>query len=208
LKNINNDILLVDDGSIDDTYTVIKEYPWIKYIKHADILGRGASFITAYEYARDLNYDVMIFLDYLNTRFGEEISLLMENIDYGYDIVNSSRILENYNYRLIPQYNIDVTSELSHKIKEITGFDLTDPLSGIKAIRTDSLTNMELTEFSHGLYIQLWIQSYYFGLNIIEIPAQSGNGFGEELAIYNDPLSVFLPIINTEKYLYSKKSIN
>jgi glycosyltransferase involved in cell wall biosynthesis len=208
LKNINSDVLLIDDGSTDHTYDVITEYSWLMYIKHSQKLGSGASFITAYEYARDLNYDVIISLDHRNIRYAEEISQLMDNISYGYDIVNSSRILENFNYHHIPQHHIDATAELSGTINILTGFDLTDPLSGIKALRTESLKNMELTEFNHGLYLQIWIQAFYFGLNIIEIPAQSGIGFGEELRMYNDPLNLFLSILHSEKCLYNKNSIN
>jgi glycosyltransferase involved in cell wall biosynthesis len=208
LKSLNNEVLLIDDGSTDDTYDIIKEHSWLKYIKHGQNLGNGASFITAYEYARDMNYDMIITLDHLNIQYGKEISQLMDNISYGYDIVNSSRILENFNYRKIAQHYIDITAGISESIHDLTGFDLTDPLSGIRALRVDSLKHMELTEFTHGLYLQLWIQAHYFGLNIIEIPAQTGAGFGDELRIYDDPLNFFLSILNTEKYLYNKSIIN
>ncbi|OHD70703.1 MAG: hypothetical protein A2W19_12030 [Spirochaetes bacterium RBG_16_49_21] len=208
LKDIGNDILLVDDGSTDSTFNVIKDLSWMKYIKHEQNLGSGASFITAYEYARDLDYEIMITLDHRNVRYEEEISQLMDNITYGYDIVNSSRILENFDYQDISPSYIETTEDLSVSIKDITGFDLTDPLSGIKAIRTESLRNMELTEFNHGLFLQLWIQAHYFGLSLIEIPARSGYGFGEELTVYPDPLGLFMSIIEAEKYLYNRKGVD
>ncbi len=208
MKALNSDLLLIDDGSTDQTYDAIKEHAWLKYIKHGQNLGDGASFITAYEYARDLDYDIIITLDHVNTKYAEEISQLMENISYGYDIVNSSRILENFDYQNISQHYLDVTAGISGSILDITGLDLTDPLSGIRALRVESLKNMELTEFTHGLYLQLWIQAHYFGLSMIEIPGQTGFGFGEELRMYEDPLAFFLSIIDTEKYLYNKQSIN
>jgi len=205
LKESGGDILVVDDGSTDGTFEVIKDYPWIKYIKHEHNLGIGASFITAYEYARDYGYEVMITLDHRNVSYKEEISQLMENIAYGYDIVNSSRILENFNYRDIPPHRIQISEVLSAALKDITGFDITDPLSGIRAVRTESLRHMELTEFNHGLFLQLWIQAYYFGLSILEIPARTGRGFGEELTSYNDPLGSFMAIIEAERYLYNRE---
>jgi dolichol-phosphate mannosyltransferase len=199
---------MVDDGSTDNTYHVIKNHAWLKYIKHEINLGIGAAIITGYEYARDIEYEVIILLDLNNTRFSEELSPLLENIRYGYDIVNSSRILENFNYREIPQNFIEITSVLADQIKEITDYDLTDPLSGIKAIRVDALKNMELTELNHGLYLQLWIQAHYFGLTILEIPAQSGAGFGKELTAYDNPMELFMSLIDTEKFLYTKKNLN
>ena len=208
LKDLNTDILMVDDGSTDNTYDVIKNHAWLKYIKHEINLGIGAAVITGYEYARDLEYEVIILLDIRNTRFSEELSQLLENLRYGYDIVSSSRILENFNYQEIPQNLIDITSGLANQIRDITDYDLTDPLSGIKAIRIDALKNMELTEFNHGLFLQLWIQAHYFGLTILEIPAQSGAGFGEELTAYDNPVELFMSLIDTEKFLYAKKKLN
>jgi dolichol-phosphate mannosyltransferase len=208
LKDLNTDIVMVDDGSTDNTYDVIKNHVWLKYIKHEINLGIGAAVITGYEYARDIEYEVIILLDIKNTRFSEELSQLLENLRYGYDIVSSSRILENFNYQEIPQNLIDITSGLADQIRDITDYDLTDPLSGIKAIRIDALKNMELTEFNHGLFLQLWIQAHYFGLTILEIPAQSGAGFGEELTAYDNPVELFMSLIDTEKFLYAKKKLN
>lgn len=208
LEDIHGDILMIDDGSTDDTFSIIQEQAWLKYIKHEQNLGIGAAIITGCEYARDLGYDVAIILNLNDSKFKAEIQELMGNINYGYDIVNSSRILENYDFRDIPQEYISLTSDLSSQIRDITGFDITDPLSGILAIRLEALKDMELTEFNHGLLLQLWIQANYFGLSIIEVPAQSGIGFGEELALYDDPMDSFLSLMEAEKILYPKKNLN
>jgi glycosyltransferase involved in cell wall biosynthesis len=207
LHELLSDVLIIDDGSTDDTYEVIRDEAWVKYIKHELQLGLGASFTTAYEYARDLDYDYIIFFDHLNTRYKEELAQLTENLSYGYDIVTSSRILENYNYKEIPQDTIAITAEIADALKSLTTYDITDPLSGIKALRMEALRNMELTETTHGLFLQLWIQAHYFGLSIIEIPSLTGNGFGNELGLYSDPLEHFLSIMETEKYLYPDKNL-
>jgi polyprenyl-phospho-N-acetylgalactosaminyl synthase len=208
LHELPCDILIIDDGSNDNTYNVIRDQKWIRYIKHELQLGQGASFTTAYEYARDMDYDSIFLFDHLNTRYKEELDQLIGNLSYGYDIVNSSRILENYNYKDIPQEHISITAEISDHLKNITTYDITDPLSGIKALRMEALKNMELTETTHGLFLQLWIQAHYFGLSIIEIPAFTGNGFGGELGLYTDPLGHFLSIMETEKYLYPDKNLH
>lgn len=207
LQELQCDTLVIDDGSTDNTYNVIKDQKWIKYIKHELQLGQGASFTTAYEYARDMDYNTIFLFDHLNTSYKEELDQLMENLSYGYDIVNSSRILENYNYKDIQPEHISLTAEISDTLKSITTYDITDPLSGIKALRMEALKNMELTETTHGLFLQLWIQAHYFGLSIIEIPALTGNGFGSELNLYTDPLGYFLSIMETEKYLYPDKNL-
>lgn len=208
LHDLQSDILIIDDGSTDNMYNLIKEHTWIKYIKHELQLGVGASFTTGYEYARDLGYNILVMLDNFNTKYRDEIDQIMENLDYGFDIVNSSRILENFDYKQIPQDHISMTAEISGYLKTISGFDLTDPLSGIKAVRIEPLKNMELTETTHGLFLQLWIQAQYLGLNIVEIPAVTGNGFGHELTLYDDAMGYFLSLMETEKYLYPNKNLH
>lgn len=67
---------------------------------------------------------------------------------------------------------------------------------------------MELTETSHGIFLQIFIQGAYFGYNSIEIPSHSGLILGEELIEYDNPVEKFLSIIETEKFLYNKGTIN
>ena len=208
LKDLKFDLLIVDDGSTDATYDFIKNNSSMKYVKHERELGIGASIITGYEYSRDYNYDVMILLDLNTIRYQDEISQLLDNINYGYDIVNSSRILENFNHQDIPRNLIDITFDLSSRVRDITGMDLTDPLSGIKALRIEAMKDMEFTEFNHGIFLQMLVQANYLGLSTIEIPALSGNNFGEELSLYEDPAGLFLSLLETEKFLYTKKNFN
>ena len=202
------DILIIDDGSTDNTFELIEDISWLKYFKHDIDLGFGASFLTGYKYARDFDYEVMITVDLINTDLTEDIKELMENINYGYDLVSCSRILENYNHPKFKKILIDITTELSSHLEEIINENITDPLSEIKALRVSSMENLELTEFSHGLLLELWIQSSYFGLNIIEIPAFSVDYFGNEFVGEEDPLGFYLSIIETEKHLYKKGNIN
>ncbi len=204
----NTDILLVDDGSTENLLDMFEDNSSIKYIKHETCLGYGASIITGYKYARDFNYDKFITVDPAGTDYSVDISEMIENINYGYDIVTCSRILENYNHSKIPERYIKITGTISSVLNNETEFDLTDPLSGIKAYKTSSLDKMELTDFSHGILLQIIIQSCYFGLDIFELPSRSETAFGYELDQYDDCLNYFLSIINTEKYLYKKGTIN
>ena len=205
------DILIIDDASTDETFESIPDDNWVKCIKKEMELGYGALFITGLEYALDMDYEYVIFIDPESDDFSLEIPSILENLKYGYDIVSSSRILESFHYREIPENYIEITRGISERINEVTGFDLTDPLSRIKAFRVKALKEMNLTDFSDGILLQLWIQAAHFGLTIHEIPSQSDNiygVFGTELDEYEDPLGFFLALIETENYLYKKGSVN
>lgn len=202
------DILIVDDGSTDDTWELVKKNKNLKYIQHENPLGYGSSFITGYEYARDIGYDVVITAPPQLSSLMLDDSGLMENIAYGYDIVTCSRILENYDHPTFKEEYIAATAGISEALTEITDLNLTDPLSGIMAYRVSSLSEMDLTDYSHGILLQLWIQAAHFNLTVMEIPLQKKSTFGSELDMYEDPLGFFLSVMETEKYLYQKGKIN
>ncbi len=201
-------ILLIDDGTAGGAEKIPEPESGIKYIGHEKSLGYGAVFLSAYKYAKDLGYEILITVDKSSSDIQKDISQILGNIEYGYDIVSCSRILENYDYEKIDKSAVEITELISEKLKEETGLDLTDPFSGIKGYRLSSLESMELTEFSHNLLLQIWIQAAFFSLEIIEIPSAESAGFGSELNFYEDLPGFFFDFINTEKYLYKKGTIN
>ena len=133
---------------------------------------------------------------------------MIENLNYGYDLVTCSRVLENRQAETMNNDALAITETVGDKIAEISKIDITDPLSGILAADMKALEPMELTDETHGVLLQLWVQAAYFKLTSMEIPAASGESFGSELNGYEDPLGLFLSILETERYLYPEKTIN
>ncbi len=202
------DICIVDDGSSDGTRDILKDVDGVISIHHEIPLGFGSLLMTACDYARDMGYERLVLVNPDNENITEDIKSLMENIDYGYDLVSCSRVLENREIETMDKNDLSVTTALGEKLAEITGLDITDPLSGILAVEIKALEPMELTDETHGFLLQLWVQSHYFKLTSLEIPATSGESFASELVEYEDPLGMFLSIIETESYLYPNSTIN
>ena len=202
------DLLIIDEGSDYDIFDEIKDFKFVKCIKHDDTSGYGACLVEAFIFARDFNYKYLITFNPEDNSFIKDIPNIINNLDYGYDIITCSRILENTNYCKINENTLDLYEKLSINLRDATGIDITDPLSPNKGYNLNNINTLELTEDSHGALLQLFIQGIYFGYNIIEIPAESGSSFGNEMYLYDDPLDIFFVIIETEKYLYDKGSIN
>ena len=202
------DILIIDDGSDYDIFDEISEYKFVKCISHYDHSGYGACLSAAFLFAKDFNYKYLVTIDPKESGFVKDIPCIINNLDYGYDIITCSRILENPDYCKIDENILELYEIISTNLYEITEMDITDPLSPNKGYNIKAIQELDLTDDTHGVLLQLFIQASYYGYNVMEIPSESGSSFGIELNLYNDPLGIFNIIIESEKYLYNKKSIN
>ena len=209
VQNFDNiDLLIIDDGSDYDILDEIKEFKFVKSIIHDEGLGYGACLVSAIIFARDLDYKYLITLNPEEPGFVKDIPEIINNLEYGYDIVTCSRILENSDYSKIDENLLQFFENLTDYLNKVTELNLTDPLSEIKGYNISSTKDIDLTVEDHGVLLQLFVQCAYFGYNIIEIPSESGSSFGKELELYDTPLETFIAVIETEKYLYNKGSIN
>lgn len=196
------DFLIIDDGSDNDVFNEIESGKKIKIIRHEQNLGYGSSFLTAFNYARDNGYEVLISLDSDSEKVSEDIDILIENINYGFDIVTMSRILENYEHKAIPDEVKQFVKIISDEISSVTGYDLTDPLSLTKAVNVNAIKNMEFVESDPGLFLQMFIQASFSELTIIEVPLASKEAFRKEI-IDQNTIEEYMMLIETEKYLYT-----
>jgi len=209
VQNFDNiDLLIIDDGSDYDILDEIKEFKFVKSIIHDEGLGYGACLSSAVIFARDLDYKYLITLNPEEPGFVKDIPEIINNLEYGYDIVTCSRILENSDYSKIDDNLLQFFENLTDYLNKVTELNLTDPLSEIKGYNISTTKDIDLTVEDHGVLLQLFVQCSYFGYNIIEIPSESGSSFGKELELYDTPLETFIAVIETEKYLYNKGSIN
>lgn len=89
IKQLNrvNEVIVVNDGSIDDTAN-IAEYAGAKVITHPYSKGNGAAIKTG---ARNALGDIIVFMDADGQHNPNDIFLLIEKIEQGYDLVVGAR---------------------------------------------------------------------------------------------------------------------
>jgi len=202
------DVIFADDDSTDDSIALLEAQDDFKFISHEVHTGFGGTLADIKQYTLDFKYESLIILNPNNDDFLRDIQELQENMQYGFDIISASRILENYNYEQLEKTHIQGTEIITAELNEITSFQLTDPLAGIFYINTKALEQIEFTDYYHGVLLQMWIQAAYYGMNILEVVSESDKSFAGELLTYDDPIQELLLVMETEKYLYSRGSIN
>lgn len=131
--NLKADILVVDDGSSDNTADIAKE-KGVKVINLPFNLGYGASLQTGYKYALEHDYDYVVQIDADGQHDPKSIPVLLEEIhkkEVG--LVIGSRFLEKnvYNMPYIRFIGIKVFRFVA---SFFTKQQITDPTSGFQAL--------------------------------------------------------------------------
>jgi len=168
------DIILVDDGSLDNTAMEIAEvgleYPNIIALQHPSNTGFGAALRTAIREAVKREYDFAVFMDADFTMHPGYIRDFHEKMADGYDFVIGSRFLEGGGMKDVPAWRklFSIAGRVVFRI--CFRLPLTDYTQGFRAIRTTVLAKMKLTETGFPILIEEIYQARKYTDKFSEIP--------------------------------------
>lgn len=160
------EVLFVDDGSTDLTFEVLRElceeYPWIKVVRFQRNFGQSAAMSAGFDHASG---DVIVTIDADLQNDPEDIPLLLEKIDQGFDIVSGWRKgrMDNKALRILP------SMAANGLIRWITGVKLHDIGCTLKAYRRPIVENISLYGDLHRF---LPVLGHRVGAKIAEIPVR------------------------------------
>jgi dolichol-phosphate mannosyltransferase len=162
-------ILVVNDGSTDETADILARQEGLEVITHSVNRGYGAALISAFGYARRQSIDVLVTMDCDGQHEPARIPVLLEAI-HDADIVSGSRYLRDFHQDTrAPQDRQRINGEITAELNRRFGLRLTDAFCGFKAYRREALERLHITETGWGMPLQLWIQAARLGLRIKEV---------------------------------------
>ena len=127
------DIVVVNDGSLDDTARIAEE-KGVFVLNLPYNLGIGGAVQTGYKFACEMDYDIAVQVDGDGQHPAAEISKLIETIqDDKADIVIASRYIEDNDRELFTIRRLGKWL-LSNTITVLTGLRITDSSSGFRAV--------------------------------------------------------------------------
>ena len=171
VREYSDNVLVVDDGSQDNTARELANFPWVRVVSHPQNQGYGAALKTAFEYAIESRFDVLVTIDCDGQHEPRRIPNLVTALKPGIDIVSGSRYLAEHTGDSAPpadrrRINVQLTSELNQRL----GLSLTDAFCGFKAYRVSVLDKFDITEPGYAMPLQVWVQAAALRLQIVEFP--------------------------------------
>ena len=164
-------ILVVDDGSTDNTVDVAINSDVDIVVAHPQNVGVAAAYRTAIQYALKFNADIICTIDADGQFNPDEVIDLLEPIRNGHaDVVVGSRFKESIiRNKSIPIMN-RITNKLAAGVVSIfCGQRLTDVESGFRAISKRAASQLNLlgrVSFSHDMLLDM----LWKGFKLVEVP--------------------------------------
>ena len=171
----HGDIVVVDDGSDDETPSALAQERGLRVITHPVNRGYGRSLIDGFDFARAGGYDEVLTMDcdgqHEPHHIGAFFAALHEGA--GVDIVSGSRYLPRS--RVIgkaPAQRRLVNGRITALVNARTGWSLTDAFCGFKAYRMSGLAKLRLREDGYAMPMELWAKALHAGLTVRELPIE------------------------------------
>ncbi len=162
-------ILVVNDGSSDRTAELLAVQPGIAVVTHPRNRGYGAALASAFAFALEQGYDVLVTMDCDGQHEPARIPVLLEAI-HDVDVVSGSRYLRDFRQDSeAPADRRRVNFTITAELNAAYGLNLTDAFCGFKAYRREALARLHVTETGWGMPLEVWVQAAHLGLRIKEV---------------------------------------
>ncbi|MGH8396975.1 MAG: glycosyltransferase family 2 protein [Gammaproteobacteria bacterium] len=213
------ELILVDDGSTDDTGRIAEEHG-ARVVRHLYSMGNGAAIKSG---ARAATGDVLVFMDADGQHDVSDVRLLLEKLQTGYDMVVGAR-----NSQSQASIGRNIANRIYNRLAGwVVGHRVPDLTSGFRAVRTDYFREF-LHLLPNGFSYPTTITMAFFraGYAVAYVPITASKRIGKShinplrdgvrflLIIFKvgtlySPLKIFFPIsmvfflLGLARYLYT-----
>jgi glycosyltransferase involved in cell wall biosynthesis len=161
-------IVVVNDGSSDNTGQIADSFADVTVLHHWINLGPGASTYTGIRYAVEQGAEIVVTIDADNQHDATDIYKLVEEMYHSdYDMVLGSRFLQVND---IPKSRIFYNKIGNFISYFVTGVYLTDSQSGLKALSRNFCKFLEIKHNGFEFCIEIIKQAKIYNAKIKELP--------------------------------------
>ena len=169
LKDMNADVMVVNDGSSDNTKTVAEKSTTT--ISHLVNMGSGAATRTGLEYAKRNNYDYAVTIDADGQHLATDLTKVINKlVSENYDLVIGSRLLDAEG---MPYHRVLGNKLLNLATGIIFGVRVTDSQSGLKGFSRKAIEKIDIRSNGFEFCSEIVWRAKQANLKIIEVPIKA-----------------------------------
>lgn len=175
VRRYSQDVIVVDDGSSDRTPELLSRRMDVRTLTHEVNQGYGAALQTAFDYALENEYDVLVTIDcdgqHEPKLIPELAAALFPKDDEPFDMISGSRYLKTFEGDSAPpEQRRKINHEITQWLNRRFAWGLTDAFCGFKAYRVPALSQLKITDLGYAMPLQLWVQAARWQWRIKEFP--------------------------------------
>ncbi len=141
-------------------------------IRHPTNRGYGAALKSAFDFALQQGFDVLVTIDCDGQHQPARIpDFFRACVERDVDIVSGSRYLQQFSGDSAPPPDrFRINRQITDQVNQLLGLNLTDAFCGFKAYRVPALAKLTITEPGYGMPLEFWVEAVSAGLVIEELP--------------------------------------
>lgn len=169
------EILVVDDNSPDGTSELIEHTAnsRVHLLRRAGKLGYASASLEGFRWSVKNNFDAAIEMDADRSHDPRDIPLLLQALEQGAHVAVGSRYLNGVRVLNWPLHRLLLSAGGGFYVRFLTGLPLSDPTSGFKALRNETIRLLKWAKFTAEGY-SFNIETYYYAwkqrFKLVEIP--------------------------------------
>lgn len=190
-------VLVVNDGSTDDTHDILSRFPQIKTVSYLPNRGKGIALRTGFREAVRLGYDYAITMDSDGQHYPHDLIRFLDQLEKtpGALIVGA---------RNMDQDHIPTKSSFGNKFSNFwfwvnTGITLPDTQSGYRCYPVKALVSKLYVTRKYEFEIEVMVRASWNGIPVLSIPVSVYYPAPEERITHFRPFKDFtrISILNT-----------
>jgi glycosyltransferase involved in cell wall biosynthesis len=192
-----DNIIVVNDGSSDDSLTIIKKFPFVHLVSYPDNVGKGWALRQGFAAAINLNYQYAISIDSDGQHFAYDLpAFINQLILQQHTVIIGAR---NMNQSMVPGGSSFGNRVSNFWFRVETGINVPDTQSGYRLYPLEPIITMRFFTRKYEFEIEVLVRLAWKGIKLVSVPVTVYYAPKEERVSHFRPYKDFfrISVLNT-----------